>query len=90
MERLHVIYKGIVQGVWFRANCRKKAIELGLVGWVRNLPDGSVESVAEGSRENLQKLLKWCSNDQPHARVREADARWEKYLGEFEGFSIIR
>ncbi|MGA1866480.1 MAG: acylphosphatase [Thermoplasmatota archaeon] len=90
MERLHVIYKGLVQGVWFRANCRKKALDLGLMGWVRNLPDGTVESVAEGSKEDLLELVRWCSNDQPYAKVRGTEVRWEKYEGKFEGFNIVR
>ncbi|MCD6383946.1 MAG: acylphosphatase, partial [Thermoplasmata archaeon] len=45
--RAHVFFYGRVQGVFFRANCQRKAMELGVSGWVRNLPDGSVEAVME-------------------------------------------
>ncbi|MGA1820721.1 MAG: acylphosphatase [Thermoplasmatota archaeon] len=90
MERLHVVYRGRVQGVWFRANCQKKAVELGAVGWVRNMPDGSVESVAEGDRGNLEKLLDWNAHQQPMARVTSTEVIWEKPTGEFRDFRIIR
>ena len=53
MEKLRAIFHGKVQGVWFRVNCKKKADELSLVGWVKNLPDGTVETIVEGEREVL-------------------------------------
>ncbi|MFW3146138.1 MAG: acylphosphatase [Thermoplasmatota archaeon] len=90
MRRMHVIYHGRVQGVFFRANCQKKAVELGLTGWVKNLPDGTVESVAEGSEDKLQDLLHWCANSQPMAKVSEAKVEWLRATGEFEHFVIIR
>ena len=90
MERLHVIYHGKVQGVWFRANCQRNAMDLGLTGWVRNLPDGTVEEFAEGERERLEEHLNWCRNKQPYARVSEVKVGWGPATGEFSGFSIIR
>ncbi|MGA1792628.1 MAG: acylphosphatase [Thermoplasmatota archaeon] len=90
MERLHVVYRGRVQGVWFRANCQKKAVELGVLGWVRNMPDGSVESIAEGERDTLEKLLEWNIHHQPMARVDSTEATWGKPTGEFRDFRIIR
>lgn len=57
MECVHLIVSGKVQGVFFRHNTKKKADELGLKGYVRNLPDGSVEVVAEGSKEKLDELV---------------------------------
>lgn len=90
MKRMHVIYQGKVQGVFFRSNCQKKAVELGLTGWVRNLPDGTVESVAEGSESRLKDLLQWCTREQPHARVTDTDVEWDTATGEFEHFRILR
>jgi len=90
MDRLHVVYRGRVQGVWFRANCQKKAVELGVVGWVRNMPNGSVESVAEGDRGKLEELLEWNKDHQPMARVTETEVRWERPSGEFREFRILR
>jgi acylphosphatase len=51
---------GKVQGVFFRASTKAKAKELGLSGWVRNLPDGSVELEAQGQSPKLRKLEEWC------------------------------
>ncbi len=55
--RVHILVSGLVQGVFFRAHTREKASELFLSGWVKNLPDGRVEILAEGERENLEKLI---------------------------------
>ena len=86
--RAHVIFRGKVQGVFFRANTEGRARELGLKGWVRNLPDGSVESVFEGPREAIKKAIEWCKSSQPRARVTDADIDWEDYRGEFSSFEV--
>lgn len=86
--RAHVIFRGKVQGVFFRANTEGRARELGLKGWVRNLPDGSVESVFEGPREAVRKAIEWCKSSQLHARVTDADIDWEDYRGEFSSFEV--
>ena len=90
MERLHVIFYGKVQGVWFRANCQKKAIELGLTGWVRNLPDRTVEAVIEGEKVVIEEHLEWCKHHQPFAWVDHVDIEWSLYKGEYNHFEIIR
>lgn len=63
------VVEGRVQGVWYRASCRQRAVELGLVGWARNLPDGSVEVVARGSEQAVGELLAWCHAGPPAADV---------------------
>jgi len=63
MIRLHVFFEGNVQGVFFRANTRDKARELGVNGWVKNLPDGRVESVMEGSEDKVKQLFDYCANN---------------------------
>ncbi|MEE9237261.1 MAG: acylphosphatase [Thermoplasmata archaeon] len=88
--RAHVIFSGRVQGVFFRDNTEHKAEELGVKGWVRNLRDGSVEAVMEGSRERVEELIAWCRTRQPHATVSEAKVSWEEFRGEFKGFSVRR
>ena len=80
---------GMVQGVFFRAGTQGQARLLdGISGWVRNLPDGSVECVAEGEKEKLDKLLEWCNHGPAGAEVERVEEKWEEYRGEFEGFEI--
>ena len=65
----NISVKGKVQGVYYRASTRVKALELGLTGFVLNRPDGSVYIEAEGSPEALQHLADWCRQGPKHARV---------------------
>jgi len=88
--RAHLWIEGRVQGVFFRATTQEQAIRLGLKGWVRNCPDGSVEVVAEGAREKIKQLIAWCRQGPPGARVRHVDVRWEDFQGEFRNFRITR
>jgi len=68
-RRVHAIVSGRVQGVSYRACTADEASGLGLVGWVRNLPDGSVELEAEGAPDAVAALLSWCAKGPPMARV---------------------
>jgi len=68
-RRIHAIVSGRVQGVSFRAATLFEARRLGLVGWVRNLADGTVELEAEGPDEPIAALLAWCEHGPPAARV---------------------
>ena len=63
MKCVHLIVSGRVQGVFFRDNTRKKAIELGLNGYAKNLPDGNVEIVAEGSEDRINELIEFIKRD---------------------------
>ncbi|KPV40275.1 acylphosphatase [Thiohalorhabdus denitrificans] len=85
MQRHYTIH-GRVQGVFFRDSTRRKARELGLGGWVRNLPDGSVEAVAAGDPEAVRALEDWFrQGGPPAAHVERVDAmdQEEKAFGEF-------
>lgn len=73
MPRVHVFVSGRVQGVFFRDGTKRKAVELGLRGWVRNLPDGRVEAVFEGDRAAVQAALGWVRRGPPLARVDEVE-----------------
>ncbi len=88
MERVRLIVHGRVQGVFFRANTQREAQRLGLAGWVRNLPDGSVEAVAEGERATIEELIAWCRRGPEHALVEEVEVCWEDPRGERPGFRI--
>ena len=78
MARLHVWIEGVVQGVFFRESTRRTAIDLGLAGWVRNLPDGRVEAVFEGDSTACQKVLDFVQVGPPSARVSQVDSDWDE------------
>ncbi len=86
--RMHI--RGRVQGVYFRASTIQQAQALGLTGWVMNCDDGSVAAVAEGPRERLEKLIFWCWQGPPGARVTNVNAEWHQAQGSFRGFTIKR
>ena len=60
MVRYRVLVSGRVQGVFFRDSCRRLAVDSGVAGWVRNLPDGRVEAVFEGSADQVGRLVDWA------------------------------
>jgi acylphosphatase len=87
---LHLIIRGIVQGVCFRATTKEKAQSLNLNGWVKNRNDGAVELVAHGPRPLLDELLGWCRRGPPGARVDEIAVTWRPHDGGHNGFRIVR
>ncbi len=78
---------GRVQGVWYRASTRREAQRLGVRGWVRNRPDGSVEADVEGAEAQVQALIAWCRGGPPHARVDDVAITWDAPAGA-AGFTI--
>jgi acylphosphatase len=86
--RLSAIVHGRVHGVFFRDFTRRQARRLGLTGYVRNVPDGTVEAVAEGPREALEGLLEQLKIGSPEARVDRVDSQWTDPSGEFENFEV--
>jgi len=85
--RARLRIRGRVQGVWFRGATREKALSLGLFGWVRNLPDGSVEALAQGPAWAVEDLATWCRRGPSGARVDSLDRSDEAVgdeLGEFD------
>lgn len=86
--RVHLKIHGRVQGVFFRATAKEKAEELGLVGWVRNNPEGFVEVTAEGDRGGLESFITWCNSGPKNSRVDHVSVVWGNYEEEFEDFKI--
>ncbi len=84
---VRAVIRGRVQGVSFRWYTREEAARLGVAGWVRNLPDGSVELWAEGERQAVEALLVWCRKGPPAARVTGVDTEWGAPVGA-SGFII--
>ncbi len=84
--RKHVFVSGRVQGVTFRASTKKQAEELEVSGWVKNLPDGTVEAVFEGPEQDVEDILRWCRSGPSLARVEDLEVKDEqpKNLERFE------
>lgn len=82
---LHI--SGLVQGVFFRAQAKEKALELGLTGFAENLPDGSVHIEAQGPEEALNSFIAWCRTGPIMARVEKIEIT-EGQLKSFSGFEV--
>ena len=82
MKRAHVLVTGRVQGVFYRSNCAAAARQLGLGGFVRNLPDGRVEAAFEGAEADVDRMVDWCRHGPELARVDEIEVEIEPVRGE--------
>ncbi|WP_251330307.1 acylphosphatase [Haloplanus pelagicus] len=87
--RARVFVSGRVQGVYYRANTRDAARARDVDGWVRNLPDGRVEAVFEGTEDAVESMVEWCRTGSPAADVRDVDVTTEQPEGE-SGFVVRR
>jgi acylphosphatase len=88
LKRIHLVIRGRVQGVYFRASAAREAKRLGLTGWVKNRPDNAVELVAEGEEDQVKDFLAWAQHGPSTARVDKIETRWRSYTGEFASFTI--
>ena len=87
--RVHIFIYGEVQGVFFRRSAKNKAEEMGVVGWIRNRSDGSVEAVVQGPKDKIDKYILWCKKGPPFAKVEKIEIEWKRNLEDFEDFSTI-
>ena len=88
-QRAHFVIHGRVQGVCYRMCARDEAHELGVVGWVRNQSDGTVEALAEGDEQQIRRFLAWCREGPPWACVNAIDESYSEPTGEFEAFRVV-
>jgi acylphosphatase len=88
VKRAHLYYTGRVQGVGFRYMVREIACGYEVTGFVRNLPDGRVEMVAEGGESELQAFAEAIRTSQLASHIRNEDASWTPGTGQFKGFEI--
>ena len=86
--RVRIWISGKVQGVFYRDNTRRWASSMELSGWVRNLPDGRVEVLVEGEKDNIESLERKLKKGPPLSRVEDVRTEWEDYKGEFLDFRI--
>ena len=89
MKHYNITISGKVQGVFYRDSTKDKAEELGVKGWVRNEPDGTVYMEAEGDKESLDKLIDWCKQGSPRAKVENVHYEVGEEKG-FEEFEVRR
>ena len=86
--RARVIASGRVQGVFFRGSTERRARQLGLSGWVRNLADGRVEALFEGEEDAVRKAVDFLRRGPPHSRVTDVTIHYEDPLGDLRDFSV--
>jgi len=86
MVRAHVYISGKVQGVGYRLSTQSEAVKLGIKGWVRNVPNGSVEAIFEGGPTAIEQMIQWCHQGPPAAVVRDVQVEYEtpEGLSEFQ------
>jgi len=88
-QTISITVSGLVQGVYYRQSTKEKALELGVSGIVKNLPNGNVHILATGTADQLNELLHWCKQGPPHAKVSSVDV--ESVAAQvFMGFVIQR
>jgi len=88
LSRAHVFYNGRVQGIAFRYTAERLALGRGLVGWVKNLPDGRVEIVCEAPRTTIELFLEDIQKSPLGAHIKKTDCSWEKPMNTFVDFCI--
>jgi acylphosphatase len=89
MKTMRIKIEGRVQGVFYRQSAQEKALDLGLKGTVKNCDDDTVEIIATGTSEQLNKMIEWCRQGPPRAVVTNVTTQ-ELSLQQFPYFSIIR
>ncbi len=88
MVRARLLISGRVQGVFYRASCRREAEARGLAGWVRNLPDGRVEALLQGPKAAVEEMVAWCYRGPEEAAVSAIDVTYEDPRDDLAGFRI--
>jgi len=85
---VRLFISGTVQGVSYRASTQEQARKRGIAGWVKNLADGRVEALAQGTREPVDDLVKWCHTGPPAAKVEKVVVSWEDVGDDLKGFEV--
>ena len=86
---VRLLVKGKVQGVYFRVNMQQFALKNSVYGWVRNLADGRVEALLEGSKNDVEKTIEWSRKGPENARVDDLKIDYLQYEGKFANFVIL-
>ena len=88
IETVIVSITGKVQGVFFRIETQRAALDKGLTGYVRNMPDGSVQALFQGDLRCIEKMIAWCRQGPPHSRVDGVTSQSIQLVDNLTGFDI--
>lgn len=89
MPTKHLLIKGKVQGVFYRASAKEAADKLGVAGWIRNTDEGAVEVIASGTALQVEEFIRWCWQGPARAEVQQV-AIQDMDDEQFSGFKILR
>lgn len=89
MKQAHIFVSGFVQGVGYRQFVKRSARGIGVVGWVRNLPDGRVEVILQGSQEKIDQLIALCKKGPFLSEVEDVQVVWEESTEEYKDFNVV-
>lgn len=90
MRCVHLLIKGKVQGVYYRASAKSKADALDIYGWIKNTAEGNVEAVAYGKPDNVMNFINWCRQGPVRADVEEVITEEIEPVQSFETFEVLR
>ncbi len=90
LRRVHVVVKGRVQGVGFRAHVQYSARQIGVTGWVRNVGYDTVEAIGEGEQAQLERFVQAVKTGPVGSQVDEAETEWQNATGEWSDFQMRR
>jgi acylphosphatase len=88
LRRAEILVNGLVQGVFYRYTTKREADTLRLTGSVRNLSDGRVEVICEGTEDDIKRLIAWCERGPQGAVVKGVTVSWKEHTGAFNDFRI--
>ena len=87
-KQVHVKISGKVQGVWFRASTKQQAEQIGITGWVRNTSDGKVEAVFQGTKDQIDEMIRWCHQGPTLSHVEHIEITDNENAKTFDTFTI--
>ncbi|HSW87603.1 MAG TPA: acylphosphatase [Candidatus Saccharimonadales bacterium] len=85
----HLLITGTVQGIGYRQFVKSHARKMGITGWVKNLPDGSVEAILQGDTAKIEEMITLCKKGPFLAEVKDVEVLWEEATSTFDSFTIL-
>lgn len=86
--QIKIIVQGMVQGVFYRASTQKTAVQLGITGWVKNMPDRTVHALLQGESDAVSQMIAWCNKGPSGSRVDHVQCENQDFTTPYESFEI--